>query len=96
MRTEELISKAILNGLTVYQDSFGKWSIRTLVNEREILLKEQKYNKWLFLSNEIPQAKLEINQISGFLQALKKLNLTSPNYESRTSRTWLVDSDYNR
>ena len=59
MKTEELISKAILNGLTVYQDSFGKWVIKTSVKDREIVLKEQKYNKWLFISNEIPQAKLE-------------------------------------
>ncbi len=59
------------------------------------MLKEQKYNKWLFISNEIPQAKLEINEISGFLGALKKLSQTSPNYESRSSRIWLVDNNHN-
>ena len=46
MRKEELISKAILNGLSIYPDSDNSWIIKTSLKDREILLKEQKFNQW--------------------------------------------------
>ena len=76
MIQEQLITKAILSNLSVAQESDGKWSIKTSLKDQEILLKEQKFNQWLLVSNKTPIAKLQSHDILFFLRVLKKLNQT--------------------
>ena len=64
----ELKKKAMLAGWKVYEDSVGKITIEIPIKDREVLLKRQELNKWLLISDKIPQVVLKTKQASIFIQ----------------------------
>ena len=69
---EKFINRAKSLGWKVYQDSLNQWTIEIVIKEREIILQEKDSNKWLLLSNKVPQAILKPKEVSRFLKGLKK------------------------
>lgn len=69
-----LIHEADLLGYNVYQDSTNhyQWTIEISINKGKLLLQEQTLEKWILISNKIPQVWLETKEILEFLKRLKE------------------------
>ncbi len=68
----ELARKARAMGWRVYRDSVGQCTIELPVKNREVLLQKQESNKWLLISERVPQAVLKTKEASRFVKELSK------------------------
>ena len=68
----KLAEKATSMGWRVYRDSIGKCIIELPIKSKEVILKKQQPNKWLLISDRIPQAVLETKEESEFIQEIVK------------------------
>ena len=69
---EKLINKARSMGYEVYRNSSEQQIIRARTEETEILLKENKSSdKWLLISNQVPQAWLTTESALAMLKRIK-------------------------
>ena len=64
----DLEKKAMSMGWKVYEDSIGKITIEIPIENRKVLLKKQEPDKWLLISDKIPQVVLKTKQASIFIQ----------------------------
>ena len=64
----DLEKKAMSIGWKVYKDSIGKTTIEIPIKNRKVLLKKQEPDKWLLISDKIPQVVLKTKQASIFIQ----------------------------
>ena len=68
----KLAEKAVSMGWKVYRDSVGKCVIELPIKEKEVVLKKQEPNRWLLISDKIPQAVLETKEASKLIQEIVK------------------------
>ncbi len=68
----ELAKKARAMGWRVYGDPVGQCTIELPVKNREVLLQKQESNKWLLISERVPQAVLKTKEASRFVKQLSK------------------------
>ena len=68
----KLAEKAVSMGWRVYKDSVGKCVIELPIKDKEVVLKKQEPNKWMLISNKIPQALLETKEASKLIQEIIK------------------------
>ena len=69
---EKLINKARSMGCEVHKNSSDQWTIKFWIEDAEILLKEKKCsNKWLLISNQVPQAWLTTERALATLKRIK-------------------------
>ncbi len=68
----ELARKARAMGWRVYIDPVGQCTIELPVKNREVLLQKQESNKWLLISERVPQAVLKTKEASRFVKELSK------------------------
>ena len=68
----ELVEKAVSMGWKVYRDSVGKCVIELPIKDKEVILKKQEPNKWLLISDKIPQAVLETKEASKLIHEIIK------------------------
>ena len=68
----ELAKKAVSMGWKVYKDSVGKCVIELPIKDKEVVLKKQEPNKWLLISDKIPQAVLKTKEASKLIHEIIK------------------------
>ncbi len=68
----ELARKARAMGWRVYGDSVGQCTIELPVKNKEVLLQKQESNKWLLISERVPQAVLKTKEASKLVKELSK------------------------
>ena len=69
---QKLINQARSLECSIHIDPIGYYLIKILNQNRELLLREQESNKWLLVSNQVPQAILKTKEVSEFLNQLSK------------------------
>ena len=70
--THKLVSTAKSLGWNVHKNPNGNHTIEIPIKNKELLLKEQEPNKWLLVSNQIPQAILKTKEASKLIKEIKK------------------------
>jgi len=84
---EKLINKARSMGYEVYRNSSEQQIIRARTEETEILLKENKSSdKWLLISNQVPQAWLTTERALGVLKRIKSRPFWQKSYSKQLKR----------
>ena len=68
----KLAEKTMSMGWKVYRDSVGKCTIELPIKNKEVVLKKQEPNKWMLISDKIPQALLETKEASKLIQEIIK------------------------
>ena len=71
-----LAEKAVSMGWKVYTDPIGKCTIELPIKSREVILKKQEPNRWLLVSDKIPQAILDTKEASKLIQEIIKRQIT--------------------
>ena len=74
----QLISRAISLGCKVNRDFNSHWTIEYSTNKEKLILKEEEINRWLWISNKIPQTFLKTNETLEILKKLAKNNYFNP------------------
>ena len=69
---QKLINKAKLLGCSVYQNPNNQWTIKFSPKRKELILKEQEIDKWLWISEKIPQTSLTTRETLDILDKLEK------------------------
>ena len=74
-------------GYEVYRNSSEQQIIRARTEETEILLKENKSSdKWLLISNQVPQAWLTTERALGVLKRIKSRPFWQKSYSKQLKR----------
>ena len=69
---KKVIDLAKSLGWNVYKNSDNIYAIEIPLKNKEILLKEKRFNKWLLVSNQMPQVILETKEASQFIKEIEK------------------------
>lgn len=73
MKKKRITALAKSLGWNVYKNSNNTYAIEIPLKNKEILLlKEESPNRWLLISNQMPQAILKTEEVSKLIKELKK------------------------
>ena len=67
---EDLLIKAKQLGCFIYQDSLGKWVIRSSENKEIWSIEEEKSDTWIVIYEGKPQILMETKEALEFLETL--------------------------
>ena len=59
-------------GWNIYKNSGNNYTIEVPIENKELLLKEEKSNKWVLISNQIPQVILKAEEVAKVIKEIKK------------------------
>ena len=59
-------------GWNIYKNSDNNYTIEVPIENKELLLKEEKSNKWVLISNQIPQVILKAEEVAKAIKEIKK------------------------
>ena len=68
---KKIIALAKSLGWNVYKNLGNNYVIEVPVKNKKFLLKEERFNKWLLISNEMPQIILETEEASKLIEKVR-------------------------
>ena len=83
---KQLLDRAKTLGFNVYQNGFGQWVIRGMIDQKMWVLREQRPNSWLMTFDRFAPLSL------GTKKSLKALNLLSKDPATNLKRNTLVET----
>ena len=69
---KKIITLAKSLGWNVYKNTGNNYTIEVPVKNKKFLLKEEKFNRWLLISNQMPQVILETEEASKLIKEVRK------------------------
>lgn len=69
---EQAVTLAKSLGWNVYKNLGNNYIIEVPIKNKKFLLKEERFNRWLLISNEMPQMILEAEEVSKLIEEVRK------------------------